>query len=417
VAVEPQMTDAVRVISADQPPNSEELAGIWFSIMCEPGDEFGGYIRQALGVSRALHIVKAGNASELVRQLISEKTEDFGVARFGSLDKVSGDALARWLPRLSSSALNQSYDWLKRSKSWLITPQSELWPENLNHLGWAAPAVLWGRGSPRTLTATEKSLSVVGSRGATNYGSWVTGELISELKPFEITIVSGGAYGIDAAAHRTALAAGLPTVAVLAGGVDRLYPSGNHELFDDIMTNGAVVSELPPGSSPTKWRFLQRNRLIAALADATLVVEAGKRSGSISTANHASELGRPVGAIPGPITATSSHGCNRLIQSGQAELIQDGDDLLSLLGIHSRLSFSEIDSSDNLGPLEKRLIDALSTRPTDPSQVAKKSGLTMVEANVAFTQLSLLQLVESLNGGWARSDDSRNRGDRRSINN
>ena len=395
---------AGRVITADAQPSPEELAAIWFSIMCEPGDEFAGYIRHSLGVTSALNLVKAGNTGELVRQLFSVNAQDLGAARFGDLNRVASDALARWTPRLSASAMTQSHDWLKRSKSWLVTPESALWPENLNHLGWAAPAVLWGRGSPMALASTTHSLSVVGSRGATNYGSCVTGELITELRPFNISIVSGGAYGIDAAAHRAALSVGLNTIAVLAGGVDRLYPSGNHQLFDDIIANGVVISELPPGSSPTKWRFLQRNRLIAAIADATLVVEAGKRSGSISTANHATELGRPVGAIPGPITSTSSHGCNRLIQSGQAELIQDADDLLSLLGLHSQLSTLEVDSTDRLGPFEIRLLDALTTRPTDPTQVAQRAGLTMIEANVAFTQLNLSQLAVNSEKGWARSN-------------
>ncbi len=400
------MTEEQHVIMADTQPNAAQLAGIWFSIMCEPGDEFAGYIRHSLGVSEAMQLVRAGNASELVRQLVNVSAQDNGTARFGDLERVAGEALARWLPRLTPNALAQSHDWLKRSKSWLITPESELWPENLNHLGWAAPAVLWGRGSPMALVATSQCLSVVGSRGATNYGSWVTGELIAGLRPFNISIVSGGAYGIDAAAHRAALAADLKTIAVLAGGVDRLYPSGNHELFDAIIAHGAVVSELPPGASPTKWRFLQRNRLIAAISDATLVVEAGKRSGSISTANHATELGRPVGAIPGPITATSSLGCNRLIQSGQAELIQDDDDLLNLLGLHSRLSQLEDDSADKLGPFEIRLLDALATRPIDPAQVAQRAGLTMIEANVAFTQLSLSQLAMSSQKGWARTNST-----------
>lgn len=400
------MTEEQHVIMADTQPNAAQLAGIWFSIMCEPGDEFAGYIRHSLGVSEAMQLVRAGNASELVRQLVNVSAQDHGTARFGDLERVAGEALVRWLPRLTPNALAQSHDWLKRSKSWLITPESELWPENLNHLGWAAPAVLWGRGSPMALVATSQCLSVVGSRGATNYGSWVTGELIAGLRPFNISIVSGGAYGIDAAAHRAALAADLKTIAVLAGGVDRLYPSGNHEIFDAIIANGAVVSELPPGASPTKWRFLQRNRLIAAISDATLVVEAGKRSGSISTANHATELGRPVGAIPGPITATSSLGCNRLIQSGQAELIQDDDDLLNLLGLHSRLSQLEDDSADKLGPFEIRLLDALATRPIDPAQVAQRAGLTMIEANVAFTQLSLSQLAMSSQKGWARTNST-----------
>ena len=116
------------------------------------------------------------------------------------------------------------------------------------------------------LASTTHSLSVVGSRGATNYGSWVTGELITELRRFNIAIVSGGAYGIDAAAHRAALSVGLNTIAVLAGGVDRLYPSGNHELFDTIFEKGAVVSELPPGASPTIKRIGRLGKLSCALA-------------------------------------------------------------------------------------------------------------------------------------------------------
>ena len=391
------------LITGASRPNAEQLASIWFSIMCEPGDEFAGLVRQSLGADMALELVKAANVGELIRQLQNVNMLDQAATRFGDPERVASDAMARWLPRFTATALNQCHAWLKRTNSWLITPDSGFWPTNLNHLEWAAPAVLWGRGSPSALSATNRSLSVVGSRGASNYGVWVTDELISQLRSFNVSIVSGGAYGIDAAAHRAALAAELTTVAVLAGGVDRLYPSGNQQLFDAIIGAGAVVSELPPGASPTKWRFLQRNRLIAAMSNATLVVEAGKRSGSISTANHATELGRPVGAIPGPITASTSHGCNRLIQSGQAELVQDDNDLLNLLGIHSQLSIPEVDSIDTLGPLEIRLLDALTLKPTDPAKVAAKAGLTMVEASVAFTQLNLVQMAVSGESGWMRS--------------
>jgi hypothetical protein len=134
------VTEEQHVITADTQPHPEQLAGIWFSILCEPGDEFAGYIRHSLGVSAALKLVKAGSAAELVRELISVNAQDNGTARFGDLERVAGEALARWMPRFTPNALAQSHDWLKRSKSWLITPESELWPENLHPWPWPRPA-------------------------------------------------------------------------------------------------------------------------------------------------------------------------------------------------------------------------------------------------------------------------------------
>ena len=132
------------------------------------------------------------------------------------------------------------------------------------------------------------------------------------------TIVSGAAYGIDGMAHRAALASGGTTVAFLAGGVDRFYPLGHEALLGRIAEQGAVVAELPCGSAPTKWRFLQRNRLIAAATEATIVLEAGMRSGSLNTAGHAAALGRPLGAVPGPVTSPASAGCHRLLREYDA---------------------------------------------------------------------------------------------------
>ena len=149
----------------------------------------------------------------------------------------------------------------------------------------------------------------------------------AELAASGVTIVSGAAYGIDGMAHRAALNAGGVTVAMLAGGVDRAYPAGHTELLARIAAHGVVASEVPCGSAPTKWRFLQRNRSISALAQATVVVEAGWRSGSLNTAGHAAALGRPLGAVPGPITSTTSTGCHLLIQAGIARLITSADDL------------------------------------------------------------------------------------------
>ena len=143
-------------------------------------------------------------------------------------------------------------------------------------------------------------------------------------------IVSGGAYGIDAAAHRATLASGGVTVAFLAGGADRLYPAGNSELLRRIASEGVVAAELPPGSAPTRWRFLMRNRLIAAAASATVVVEAGHRSGSLNTAGHAAHMGRPLGAVPGSVLSPASAGCHRLIREYAATCVTTPDEMAEL---------------------------------------------------------------------------------------
>ena len=163
-----------------------------------------------------------------------------------------------------------------------------------------APFALWVRGDPRRLAALDRSIALVGARAATGYGEHVTIEAASGLVDRGFAIVSGAAYGIDGAAHRAALASQGTTVAVLAGGLDRFYPSGHEQLLGRIADRGVVVAEVPPAPTPTKWRFLLRNRLIAALSGATVVVEAGWRSGSLNTAGHAATLGRPLGAVPGP---------------------------------------------------------------------------------------------------------------------
>ncbi|WP_244302846.1 DNA-processing protein DprA [Leucobacter coleopterorum] len=162
----------------------------------------------------------------------------------------------------------------------------------------ACPGDALGRGDTSLLKQT--SLAVVGARACTSYGTYVTADLVGGVCASGITIVSGAAYGIDAVAHRAALAAEAPTIAVLAGGVDRPYPSAHGSLLEKIALTGAVCSEVVPGTAPTRWRFLQRNRIIAALARATLVTEAGLRSGSLNTAGHSAEIGRPSERFPAP---------------------------------------------------------------------------------------------------------------------
>jgi len=187
----------------------------------------------------------------------------------------------------------------------------------------------------------------------------------------------------------------------MAGGLARLYPAGNSALFESIRANGLVISELPPSREPTKWRFLQRNRLIAAMSMATVVVEAGWRSGSISTANHAAILGRPVAAVPGSITSQASRGTNQLIRDRKAELIGSADDLLELI---QAIHVPEEKSSKELGPRETRLLDALSVRAKTLERLCADTGMSIREVSSAISSLQLVGLVKSDIEGWRKSN-------------
>jgi DNA processing protein len=238
------------------------------------------------------------------------------------------DGLKRWRPRYSIQSTERSIALATRSGIHVLTNWDEQWPEGFDRLGSAAPHALWVRGDVEVLHL--QGVAIVGARAATSYGEHVAQELAADLAQHHL-IVSGAAYGIDGAAHRAALAVGGKTVAYLAGGSDRPYPAGHANLIERIAAAGAVVSEVPPGSAPTKWRFLARNRLIAAHADAVVVVEAGYRSGSLNTAGHAVSLGVPLGAVPGPVTSAASAGCHRIIQEMDGTLITSAADIEKMM--------------------------------------------------------------------------------------
>ena len=200
----------------------------------------------------------------------------------------------------------------------LLIPEDRAWPESLDDLV-VPPIALIVKGNLDVLKLP--SLAIVGTRNPTNYGVRIAGDFAAGFVDREWAIVSGGAYGIDSAAHRGALVAEGVTIAVLACGVDVNYPAGNARLFAEIAESGAIISEVLPGVHAIPSRFLVRNRLIAALSKATLVVEAAFRSGSLRTARDAAELMRPVMAIPGPITSPTSEGCHRLIGERAAEIV------------------------------------------------------------------------------------------------
>ena len=211
-----------------------------------------------------------------------------------------------------------------------ITPLDSDWPVVLNDLH-CPPIGLVIKGDRNVLNDLDKSISIVGSRKPTSYGHQIAKTLAMQAVKRDLLVVSGGAYGIDTAAHIGALAAGGKTICVLAGGVNRLYPTDNKKLFDHISTSGLLISEVMPNVASKPYRFLIRNRLIAALSKATVVVEAEFVSGSIRTARDAAEIFRPVFAIPGEVTSALSEGCHRLIAERIADIATNLDEILEII--------------------------------------------------------------------------------------
>ncbi|MFF0487575.1 DNA-processing protein DprA [Nocardia sp. NPDC004068] len=263
----------------------------------------------------------------------------------------------------------------------------------------APPLVLWARGPLSLLEATEQAIAVVGARCSSGYGERVTGEIVGDLVDRHWTIVSGAAFGIDGTAHRTALACGGTTVAVLACGVDRPYPAQHDRLLSEIADTGLVISEYPPASPAHKHHFLARNRLVAALADGVLVVEAGLRSGARNTVKWARRLGRPALAVPGPVTAASSVGCHRMIREGEALLVTKAEEVLAEAG-PLRLP---LPTPTPLTPEESTIYEALpksgSHQPTD---LATRTGLPLPTIRATLPALELAGLIACDSSGWHR---------------
>jgi DNA processing protein len=300
-----------------------------WSGLAEPGDRVAGSMVQTFGAAVALDMILDDevNAGDI----------DLRLDDANAFSHVDHDEIRNALDRYASHTLHiagqtaVSLGTAARLGVKLYARNSTDWPEGMNDLGFHAPHALWLRGKEEAMASLSNSIAIVGARAATDYGGHVTMETSASMSDRGVTVVSGGAYGIDGMAHRAALAGQNFTVAFLAGGVDRFYPSGHGELLGRVATYGAVVSELPPGATPTKHRFLQRNRLIAAASQATLVIEAGFRSGSLNTAVHATTLGRPLGAVPGPVTSAASAGCHRLIRENGAECITNPDQAFDML--------------------------------------------------------------------------------------
>ena len=264
-------------------------------------------------------------------------------------------------------------------------------------------------------SATGLSLALVGSRASTRYGEQVASQMAAQLADHGAVVVSGGAYGIDAAAHRGALRTGR-TISVSAGGVDRLYPAGNATLLQEVIEHGALVAEVPPGCQPGRHRFLSRNRLIAAMSQATVVIEAAWRSGALSTARHAADLGRPLGAVPGPVTSIESAGCHRLLREG-AVCVTDADEALELvlpLGLTDPEADKEADPAragsgllDGLDRSSAAVLDAMPARgAASVEALARSAGLAESEVRAALGLLELAGKVCRDPRGWWRRASS-----------
>lgn len=343
------------------------------------------------------------------------------VADVGAVDaagqirrRVVGDRLLRATEaRFELDCAEKDLDMLDRMGGRLVTADDDEWPDlAFSSLDRAdrtkrpqavSPLVLWAVGPSRLSDVGERAASIVGTRAATAYGEHVAADLAAGLAERDVAVVSGAAYGIDGAAHRAALASDGETVAVLAAGVDVPYPAGHSALLHRVSRHGLVVSEYPPGVRPTRRQFLTRNRLVAALSGATVVVEAGARSGAANTAAWAHALGRHVCAVPGPVTSSTSVGCHALITAG-ANLVTRAADVIELVGRMGELApdaarpTSEI---DELSHVELTVYDALPRRGTRTvGEIAMVAGLPVTDVLGPLTMLDVRGLVTQMEGSW-----------------
>ena len=356
----------------------DRFARAAWSRVAEPGDKVANRLIQVHGPVAALRLAASG----------------------------AEQSLQRFLPRLEVLDVERDLEVGAKFAARVVCPGDPEWPHGLDDLI-APPYCLWIRGPVDIASAAQRSAAVVGARSATAYGEMVATEMAAGLGERRFTIISGAAFGIDAAAHRGALATGATTIAVLAGGVERPYPSSHAALIARIVEVGAVISEVAPGSAPTKTRFLQRNRMIATMGRGTVVVEAGLRSGSLNTARTAAEHGRVVAAVPGPVTSMMSAGCHEAIRSGMAQLVTDAAEAAEAIGDYgSDLAPQRRGPTypgDDLGEPEVRVLSALPVRKGVPvSRLAVSSGLSLTEVRSILGRLDLSSLAERHGEGWRR---------------
>ena len=366
---------------------NERLARAALSRIGEPGDHRLTDLVSDLGARRVL--------DSLLEQAADRQLGEDLAARLGEVDPV------RELERAEKSGIR------------FVVPGDAEWIPRLADLGQAphlhdrggVPVGLWCRGSARLDEIAADSVAVVGSRSATTYGADVASEICGVLAGSAWTVVSGAAFGIDQAAHRGALSRRGPTVAVLACGADRAYPSAHRALIDYVADTGLVVSEAAPGCAPTRIRFLARNRLIAALTRGTVVVEAAVRSGALNTASWAAGLGRVVMGVPGPVTSAPSVGVHQLIRARDALLVTSGEEVLEAVGPIG--TFTLVDPRepdrprDRLAGREQQVLDAVPVVHAAPATaIARAAGLSVTGTRETLLALHRTGLVEHSLGRW-----------------
>lgn len=328
-----------------------------------------------------------------------------------SIDGVEVDGLRH---RLASASGAADIEAAARCGARLVCPGDAEWPTRLDDLAWVRRASfgLWVCGPLSLVEATSTSIAIVGTRTATDYGASVAGDMAYDLAERGWSVVSGLAYGIDSAAHRGALTAGGTTVGVLACGIDVPYPGGNRPLYERLTAEGLVVSEHPPGSAPQRYRFLVRNRIIAALALGTVVVEMALRSGARSTAAHAAAINRHVMCVPGPITSAMSGGCHRLLRDRpETALVTTAAEVIEQCGHMGDLAEREsvpARTRDLLGPMVARVLEGVPVRkPAEAAGIANAAGVSVPVAAAALAALASAGLVECVGDHWVMSAEGR----------
>ncbi|GGX21989.1 DNA-processing protein DprA [Streptomyces lomondensis] len=369
-------------MSVHDEPDDELLARVFLTRVIEPGDEAGGRWVREFGVGEVVRRLREGGAA---------------------LPGVSGKRWAGLLARAGAARPERDLEVARDAGVRFLCPGDAEWPGQLDDLGDARPLGLWVRGRPSLRMWALKSVAVVGARACTEYGAHMAAGLAAGLAEQGWVVVSGGAYGVDGAAHRGALGAGGATVAVLACGVDRPYPRGHSRLIGRIAEQGLVIGELPPGDHPTPSRFILRNRVIAALTRGTVVVEAAHRSGSLVTARAAQRLGRHTMGVPGPATSALSAGVHELLR-GEAALVTDAADIVELVGDIGQLAPDRrgpVLPRDLLEPAARQVLAALpGSRAARPDEIARRAQTAQDDAIARLYELRALGYVERHGDGW-----------------
>jgi DNA processing protein len=384
------------------------LARVALGCLAEPGNRELGLLVRRVGPVEGLDRLVSGGVSPRLGETAKLRLQ----GGTGDSGKDAGEVDARQL----AEALLATAD---RVGARAVTPEDDEWPRQLGdlvHISRGAdgraterdtdpPHCLWVRGAAALNEALDRSVAIVGARAASNYGTYVAADMAHRLADRGWTIVSGGAYGIDAAAHRAALAAGGLTAAVLACGVDRPYPLGHANLFDRVAEDGLLISEWPFGCAPYRLRFLVRNRVIAALTRGTVVVEAAGRSGARQTLGRARALGRSAMAVPGPVTSALSVGCHAELRETNTRLVSDYREVLEEVGrIGDDLAPTPRGPDrphDTLDPLARQLLDGvLPRKPRTAEQIAAATGISGRDARRTLPMLVTAGFVVEHEDGY-----------------